>query len=419
MNLFRKVIFTGFAPNLGLADTRLAIKLLFTPTQWRIGDSQARAQNWLRTFFGVPDIYLCDSGRSALTLALEAIGILPGDEVLVQAFTCLVVINSIRAVGARPIYIDIDRDFNLNPADAAKKITSRTRTMIIQHTFGVPARLNELITLAKTRQLTVIEDCAHALGGTRAGKKLGTIGEIGIFSFGSDKVISCARGGAIIVNNQSLAPAIQNLIEKLPATKYRRIVQHLLHYPVFYAGKLFYQVAIGKAILWLAKKFHLINLIIYPEEKRGEPMRYYPSQLPNALATILLPQLDKLNLIIEYRRLVARAYEDGISNPRLVLPLKETAEPVVTGVIYLRYPLLVENPQRLYEHMKNHNILLGNWYDAVVSPCLNGCSFIDYTPGSCPTAERVTKQIVNLPTDIAIGDEDITRIIDALNSYRG
>lgn len=419
MSFFKKIIFTGFAPNLTTKDTILAVKLLLMPCYWQKGAGAKLALTSLQEFFDRQEIFLCDSGRSSLVIALMAAGVEPGDDVLVQAFTCLVVINAIRAAGARPVYVEIGRDYNLDVNDAAKKITPKTRAIIVQHTFGVAAQMPGFMALAKKHSLKVIEDCAHSLGANFQGKLTGTIGDIAILSFGSDKIISCVRGGAIIVNNPSLVEPTRKQIENLPDTKLVRILQHLMHYPIFYIGKQFYHIFFGKALLWLAKKLCLTNQLVYPEEKRGEAMRDYPSRLPNALALILCQQLARLKEVIARRRFVAQTYEMEIHNPNIILPLKEIKLVDRFASVYVRYPILVRYPQRLYLHMKKKGILLGNWYDAVVSPCLDGCKFTEYIPGSCPMAERVCKQSANLPTDIIIGESEIKRIIEALNSFTG
>ncbi|MEK7623533.1 MAG: aminotransferase class I/II-fold pyridoxal phosphate-dependent enzyme, partial [Patescibacteria group bacterium] len=253
----KSTIFTGFAPNLNTSDTIRACQLLFCPWRWRVGDSGTKAVQWLEQFFGTT-VFLCDSGRSALAIALRGLGIKAGDEVLVQAFTCLVVINAIRSVGGVPVYVDIGRDFNMDPADVAKKITPQTKVIIIQHTFGIPAPMSQLLDIAKKYSLLTIEDSAHALGGTFGGKKLGTFGDLAIITFGSDKVVSCVRGGGIIVNNRMFQVTISKLVQELPLPPRRVVLQHLLHYPFFGIGKRLYSLGVWKAIVWLA---HILCLI--------------------------------------------------------------------------------------------------------------------------------------------------------------
>jgi dTDP-4-amino-4,6-dideoxygalactose transaminase len=330
----------------------------------------------------------------------------------------LVVINAITKLGANPIFVDIGRDANMDLLDLKRKITPKTKAIIVQHTFGVPAEIEELTSFAKTHSLPIIEDCAHALGAVLGENRIGTFGDISILSFGSDKIISCVRGGAIVVNNDSYVKKIIERKNSLPDTSIKKIFQHLMHYPIFFLGKNTYHILFGKVLLWTAKKINLTNRIIYNEEKKGEPMRDYPSKLPEALAQILLLQLKRLNTIILHRKMVAKKYEDEIKNPSVVLPCRELAAEKKSGGVYLRYPILTKNPYKLYEHAKNNGIILGNWYDTVVSPYRGVTARIDYIPGSCPNAEYFSKHIVNLPTDIIIGEKEQKRIIDTINSYK-
>lgn len=418
--MLKKTIFTGFAPNLHTDDVKIACRFLFLPwywTKWRRGDAVKKAETWLSGYYKTPVITF-DSGRSSLFFALKTLGVKTGDDVIVQAFTCVVVINAIRALGAHPIYVDIVDDFNMSTVDLEKKITSKSHIIIIQHTFGTPAAMDELMTIAKKRNLKVVEDCAHAIGATYRGKLLGTFGELAIISFGTDKMVSCVRGGGVIVNDLNYKNTIRIEQEKLPQTPRRLLWQHLMHYPVFYIGKATYHLGVGKAILWFAQKLHITNKIIYSEEKRGEPMVHFPTQPSNALASILLLQLSKMNTILTHRRKIAQSYERSIHNPHILLPLRLTNRNVnLSDGSYVRYPILVEHPYNLFLHTKKQGILLGNWYDSVVSPCHNGCPWSEYVPGSCPRAETLTKEVVNLPTDLVIGDQEVKRIIKSLMSY--
>ena len=118
----------------------------------------------IQDFFNIKFCNVFDSGRSAIYFALKSLGAGDGVEVLVQAYTCVVVVNAINWTGAKPIYVDIGDDFNIEPADLIKKVTTKTKILIIQHTFGQPAKLDELLAITKQYNLKVIEDCAHSLG---------------------------------------------------------------------------------------------------------------------------------------------------------------------------------------------------------------------------------------------------------------
>lgn len=344
--------------------------------------------------------------------ALRASGVGVGDEVLVQAYTCLVVINAIKWAGATPVYVDINDNFNINPNDLNKKITQRSKVLIIQHTFGQPADLDQLLPLAKQHGLKTIEDCAHALGAKYKGRLLGTFGDIGLFSFGSDKPVSCVRGGALITNDDAIFNKLTDDHFCLPRTARLRLIQHLFHYPVFFIGKNLYHLGIGKCLLWLAKKVHLISKIIYEPEKVGRPVAFYPALLPNALAVILLDQLKELDAVNQHRLKIARLYSSKIKNRNIQLPKFSS------GSIPLRYPLLADNPKILLNRGAKQGVILGDWYNRVVAPSDSDLSKTGYKAGACPNAERLAARSVNLPTDRQITTAAGLRIINAvLNQY--
>lgn len=415
MVLFKKPIFTGFAPNLTKKDALIAASFLFLPWQWfrlRIGEESGKAEQWLKNYFSVKHCFVFDSGRSALYFILKSLNLTQDDEVILQSYTCVVVANSIIHAGTKPIYVDVGNDFNINCADLEKKITSRTKVLIIQHTFGKPANLNLLLNLAKKYQLFVIEDCAHALGIKFENKWLGTFGDAGFFSFGSDKPISCGRGGGVITNNDAIAKKLSGFQSSLPQAKLGRILQHLFSFLIFYKAKPIYNLGVGKWILWFCGKLKLINKIIYPEEKRGHSVNFFPSAMPNSMATILLNQLTKLNEFNHHRYEISDIYQKQISNQKISLPNPESF-----CIPWLRYPILLAEPSKLLVLAKKNGIILGNWYDSPIAPKDVDSSIVGYEHGSCPNAERLAAQSVNLPTDICINQSDAIRVAKLINAF--
>ena len=416
MSIFNKTIFTGFSPNLTGYDTLKALKYLCLPWYWLFwqnGKYPAIAEKKLQEFFSIKFCNVFDSGRSALYFALKSLGAGNGAEVLVQAYTCVVVVNAINWTGAKPIYIDIGDDFNIDPNDLIKKITAKTKILIIQHTFGQPAKLDKILAIAKQYNLKVIEDCAHSLGTCYNNKLTGTFGDIGMLSFGSDKIISCVRGGALITNNELLNKKIKEYKNQLQQTLYSKIFQHLMHYPIFYVSKPLYSLKLGKLLLFFAKKIGIINKIIYKSEKVGERVNFYPSKLPNALAQILVNQIEEINVINKHRYKIATLYNQEIqANKNIKLPLKHSE-----NSIYLRYPLLVDEPKKLLIYAKQQNIILGDWYNTSIAPTDIDLKKTRYKMGDCPNAELLSKQSINLPTDRQISLKDAKRIIDVINFF--
>jgi 8-amino-3,8-dideoxy-alpha-D-manno-octulosonate transaminase len=142
------------------------------------------------------------SGTAALRVALAALGIGPGDEVITQSFTFVATVEAIIEAGAIPICAEIDATFNLDPQDLEKCITKNTRAVIVVHMLGTPARLPEIQTICQKHGLPLIEDTAWGCGGNLSGKALGTWGQMGTFSFDFAKTMTTGEGGMVVFNNK-------------------------------------------------------------------------------------------------------------------------------------------------------------------------------------------------------------------------
>lgn len=150
---------------------------------------------------GARYVLALNSGTSALIAGLVGLGVSSGDEVLVPAYTYIATAAAVLAVRAIPVIVEIDNSLGMDPADAARKITPRTKAMIPVHMRGVPCRMDELMSLARKHGLKVLEDCAQANGGSYRGQPLGTLGDAGEFSLQHFKIITAGEGGAIITND--------------------------------------------------------------------------------------------------------------------------------------------------------------------------------------------------------------------------
>ena len=144
------------------------------------------------------------SGTAALKVALTALGIGAGDEVITQCHTFVATVEAIIDTGATPVITEIDETLNMDPKDLEAKITSRTKCVIPVHMLGVPARMQEIMNIADTGGVPVLEDTAQALGGSYRSKYLGTIGKVGTFSFDHGKLLTTGEGGMIITDDEKL-----------------------------------------------------------------------------------------------------------------------------------------------------------------------------------------------------------------------
>lgn len=406
-------------PNMRRSDMLFACSFLLSPWRWRLwrkGDAPHMVETRLASMLGVSYAKTFDSGRTSLFYALKALGVgesaekAVGDEVMVQAYTCVVVINAIRWLGAIPVYVDVGKDLNMDPKDAEKKITPRTKAIIIQHTFGQPADLSALLGIAKKHGIKTIEDCAHALGGSYRGKPLGAHANISIFSFGSDKIISCVRGGAVATDDDMLTQKLDAFHARLPMPERLIIFRSLLQYPLFYAGKSLYGLGIGKIILWLAKCFYVTPRIISQAEKKGKQDIAYPTALPNALATLLLRQLDDLEKLNKHRQQIVAEYVTH-------LPTSVERQETTADSIFLRYALFVDDPKKIEAALRKRGVILGDWYDTPIAPKDIDMTMTGYRKGDCPHAEAYAKRSINLPTHGSINKKMAQYIVRQITRY--
>ena len=155
----------------------------------------------VRERFGVRYALAVSSGSAALFCSLAGLGIGPGDEVILPAFSWYSCYNAIVLQGALPVFCDIDRSLNLDPDDFARKITPRTKAVLVVHYQGGPARLDEILGIARARGIKVIEDGAQSIGVRYRSRYCSTIGDVGTFSFQGNKIVVAGEGGMVLTNN--------------------------------------------------------------------------------------------------------------------------------------------------------------------------------------------------------------------------
>lgn len=392
INKFRPISIS-LSPNVQKDDVFLAWKLLWQPWLWKKGSTIEKLEDEFKKYLGVKYAVSFNSGRSALYAILKAQNRPQKSNVAIQAFTCNAVPNPILWAGLNPIYVDIKNNYNaINPVD------------IVQHTFGAPNEmwLNE----------NVIEDCAHALGAEINGKKVGSIGKAGFFSFSRDKAISCVYGGMAVTNDDQLGEKLKALQKEFGQPSFYWIAQQLLH-PIFLSTiilPLYHFFDLGKLFLIASQWLHLLSKAVSWQEKRGQKPDYFPHALPHALALLALNQFKKLETFNAHRRKMADFYFQELKNTAFGLPENKG--------IFLRFTITHPKAHEiLYEAWHKENILLGDWYTSVIAPFDTKLEEIHYQANSCPNAERLAKITLNLPTHINITIEDAKRIVHFLKKF--
>lgn len=402
----------SLSPNTETDDVVAAFVLLFQPWKWKEGRDVEKLEQEFREYLGASHAVSFNSGRSALLAILESLGLQRGDEVLIQAFTCNAVPNPMLWAGLKPVYVDCKEDYNIDAADLERKTTPRSRAVVVQHTFGLPADMDKIQEICRKHNLVLLEDCAHALGATYKGKKVGTFGRAAFFSFSRDKVISSVYGGMATTNDEVLAGRLKEYQAKAGHPSLFWVKQQLLH-PIFMNWLILptYRI-LGKHLLRGFQWLHLLSKAVHWKEKRGERPGYFPKALPNALAILARKQLAKVERFNAHRKMVAGWYQEELAGSTCTLLPQDQEK----QHIYLRFPVQHPNAHEIIKKAWKKNLLLGDWYTTPIAPHDTQIEKMRYGWGSCPTAEKLAKTTLNLPTHIHISEKEANKVIQFLRS---
>lgn len=409
----RRPIAISLSPNTEKDDVLLALSTLLSISSWQDENEVTKLEREFAQMFG-PEYrsFAFNSGRSAEYVILRALGVGPGDEVVIQSFTCVAVPNSILWLGAKPVYADIDDSYNMDPKDLESKITSRTKVIILQHTFGIPAKIDKIKKIAEKHNIYLIEDCAHALGAEYKGDKVGTFGDVSFFSFGRDKILSSVFGGIALTRDRKLAFRIGQVSNNMAGSKTGWVLQQLFH-PVAMSLILpLYNLKIGRILLFLFQELGLLSRAVYSYEKNCLRPPLFPAKLPGGLAHLARHQLNKLGKYNNHRKQIAKFYFRELGNTAFSLPS------ATTGSVWLRFPMRHEKAHELFKFAKKKKILLGDWYRDVITPVSN-LSLAGYQRGSCPKAEWFSKTVINLPTYPTLSKTDAQLVVRVVKQWLG
>jgi len=307
-----------------------------------------------------------NSGSDALTLALRALGIGPGDEVITTPFTYIAPAESIHQMGAKIVFADIDpRTFNLDPAEAAKRMTPRTKAVIPVHLFGQAALMKELMALAGPRGIHVVEDCAQAIGAACHGHPVGSFGRLGCFSFYPTKNLGAdGDGGMVVTNDESLEGKLRLL------------------------------------------RVHGI------ERRYFHDLHGYNSRLDELQAAILRVKLARLKLWNERRAEIAARYNAGLKNLALELPVAASGN----SHVYHVYAVLTSRRDELQEFLAGRGVPTIIYYPLPLH-LQRVYADLGHRVGDFPIAEAVSKTILPLPIYPELTDDQVDYVIETLGQF--
>lgn len=351
-------------------------------------------------------------GRVALSAILKAMNIAQGDQVAIQAFTCVAVPEGVIATGARPLYIDIEpMGFNMDADDLLKKLTPETKAIVVQHTFGIPADMERIMQIADQRNIPVIEDCCHTLISTYNGRTVGSFGVGGFYSFEWGKPIIAGVGGSVVINDPELKNKIENqyTLYRFPPLlrRFRLFAQYQFH-------RLIYRPSLYWPVRSLYKKLSSLGMAegnFNPIENGG--YKDFSLRMAKHTQKVLISKIRKLEEYTTHSRWTVSEYCSRINSPAVSHPkISNDAD-----IVFARYPLVSKNKSQLLERAHRSNVEVADWFRTPIHPLgKDQWPLVHYEANSCPNAETMAKQVITLPTNIRVKKRYIDRTVSFLNN---
>ena len=359
------------------------------------------------------NIFLFWKGRVALYAILKGLGVTVGDEVIIPAFTCVVVPNAIIYLGATPVYVDIDPATYIMDIDKlAKAITGKTKVIIAQNTFGLSPDINAIEDLVGERKIDIIEDCTHGMGGFYKGKPNGTLLKASFFSTQWNKPYSTGIGGMAYINDEHLAKKMQTYEEEAirPSLKDNITLQILIWVRKNLINPTTYWSAVN-LYRWLSHHKIVTGSSQGEElEKPVMPFGFFKG-MSKTQAKVGITAILKIDQTIAHQRKIAATYDKFFQDHQISMSSSHHDY----FHTYLKYPILVKDRDLFMERAHQQKIELGEWFNSPIHPILKDFDSWQYKWGSHPMAEKISSQIINLPTGININEVYLQRILTFLN----
>ena len=304
------------------------------------------------------------SGTDALHLALLAAGVKKGDEVITTPFTFIATAEAISYIGAVPVFIDIHpHTFNMDISKLEAAITRKTKAVMPVHLYGQPAEMDSLMTIARKHGLRVIEDCAQSFGAEYRGRKTGTFGDCGCYSFFPSKNLGCYGDGGLVITNDAD----------------------------------------------MAKRLHSLR-------NHGSSVRYYHdevgfnSRLDEIQAAILRVKLSHIDRYNARRRENAGLYTKNLSVPGISTP----AEQRDSRHVFHQYTIRIKDRDAVKKKLDEGNVTSSMIYYPVPLHLQKAYKDLGMKPGNLPVAERVSQEVLSLPMYPELTEDQIKRVADAV-----
>ncbi len=347
-------------------DLERAVLKVLSSGQYILGENVKKLEKSFTKYNEVNHALGVASGTDALHLALRALDVGPGDEVITVSFTFIATVEAISYVGATPVFVDINPDtFNFDPKELEKKITPKTKAIIPVHLYGQPVDMSSILEIAKKYNLYVIEDCAQAIGAEYKGKKVGSLGDIGCFSFFPTKNLGTfGDGGMVTTNSDYLAERLASL------------------------------------------------------RNHGSKVRYYHDEvglnsrldeIHAAILNVKFPHIDKWN---SKRREAAYYYNELLKDVKEIQTPKELKD---AYCVYHQYTIKAPVRDSLVESLRQKGVMAMIYYPVPIHLQAAYKNF-GFAEGLLPNTEKCTIQVLSLPMFPEITREQQKQVTDAIKS---
>jgi len=337
-------------------------------------------ERYMQRIFNIRTAFLTPSCTQALELAVIALGIKEGDEIILPSFSFVSAANAVARLKAKPIFVDIeDKYLNIDPQKIEEAITNKTKAIICVHYAGIGCNMREILRIAKKNNLDVIEDAAHAVGSKYNGRYLGTIGDVGCYSFHETKNFTCGEGGAFLTNNKRIAAKAEVLREKGTNRS------------AFLRGKV-------KEYTWMDVGSSYV--------------------LSDILAAILFEQLRSIKFIIHKREMIGQNYLTGLSGlekaGEIVLPKFKEVRDFNWHIFYVR-ARTKRRRDYVIKRLRDKGIETTFHF-----PPLHLSSYAQreygYQYGDFPVTEKASETLLRLPIYPDLGIKEQKYVIDSFYS---
>jgi len=355
-------------------------------------------------------------GRVALYAILKAMDIGPGDEVILPGYTCVMDVNPIKYLGAKPVYVDIEPEtFNMNVELLEEKVTTNTKVIIAQHTYGYPCDMDDIMNIANKHGIPVIEDCCLAFGSKYKGKTAGTFGKAAYFSFQWNKPYTTGLGGMALCNSSELAEKIESLCAKECCRPSKKEVLMLATQLAFYRTFIYPRTtAFAQSLFrYLTKKGIVVGSSSTREYEPKMASDFFKS-MSSIQAKSGLKQLRKAEHNIAHRRKMAQLYDQLFSEKGW--PNRQYDASVMEPVM-VRYPVRITDKEKALADATRAGIELGSWFECPLHPIETPLEVYDYEIGMCPEAEKASNEVVNLPLHPRVNEKVARRTVEFITRF--